>query len=1047
MNPRLDKRTYSDILRLLEDTPVLHRGRIEQGARRHYLPDWSARADDPEPLDFGLVMNRLFAKLMAETVNRLNRIPEKQFAAFLEKVGVEPSAGSPARVPVTFTEVKNAPGRSPIPAGTRVATTQTEANPAITFETSTGFEMLASSIVRIISVDGVNDRWVELDSTTLGDEPQPVLNLAGSGQPVEHSLYLVHDGFLAEGEPRDVVLEFSVAQAGTVSGAIVWQRYDADAEEWVALERVTNTGDWLRQAGTASVRFDDFTGAAPLALRSGDLERPWVRALFVAEPGDSSRDFPALADLRIMALPPASGGSGALNVTAFANNSPIDFSNDFYPFGTEPRQNDAFYLSSPVFDNPDPGKPRQITLNIKLAPVPGAAPGTFPGGSESATLSWQYSHRNGSWADLTVSSITPAISNGEHLRPGSGTAYQLQFNLPDQFGLRRVNRQEDYWIRARISGGDFAADMPVSIEVRDNTGTLVNTFVVNRPVQHPPLLSLSDFSIDYAALDTTVDVRLDQVVSRNLFDYADHTVGLGSGTPQRPLRQLRELAPAAMGEPALYLGFDRPINNVRASLLAVLDNPALEALRDELASATPRLVWEYRTGATTWRRLESEDSTRALATSGIVTFQAGSDLRPVADFIAAEEHTPLYWLRGRVAGGRVRVPRRLAGVFPNSTWASSVVTNRNQVIGSGNGRRGQQLRLSRGPVLPGEVLRVREQGVVSDAALARLQEQEARHAAALGAAPVDLVQSGSIDANTGERSYWVRWHPVANDAFSGPQDRHYIIDRIDGTLSFPGMPLPLGQDNVRFDVMRINLGARARLAAVPGAVNQLASSLPYVSSVSNLLAAEGGSGGDIEVGSVLARGPLLLKHRGRAVTQEDFEALAREADPGLALARALPITNARGQRELGAITVIIVPASDEPQPRPSADLVEQVRAYLAARAAETIFSRVAVIGPDYVAVSVQAKIVVSAGHLPNTVAQVVASHLANFFHPLTGNTGRGFSFRARLHISEIYAFIESIDGVEAVESASFLGVPDPTAVEMVANQLVASGNHDVSFRS
>ena len=71
-----------------------------------------------------------------------------------------------------------------------------------------------------------------------------------------------------------------------------------------------------------------------------------------------------------------------------------------------------------------------------------------------------------------------------------------------------------------------------------------------------------------------------------------------------------------------------------------------------------------------------------------------------------------------------------------------------------------------------------------------------------------------------------------------------------------------------------------------GAISVLKSSIPYVASVENRRAARGGvDGEDIENAKV--RGPIRLRTRGRAVTAEDYEYLAREAAPEVARVRAL----------------------------------------------------------------------------------------------------------------------------------------------------------------
>ena len=89
------------------------------------------------------------------------------------------------------------------------------------------------------------------------------------------------------------------------------------------------------------------------------------------------------------------------------------------------------------------------------------------------------------------------------------------------------------------------------------------------------------------------------------------------------------------------------------------------------------------------------------------------------------------------------------------------------------------------------------------------------------------------------------------------------------------------------------------------AISILKSSIPYVARVENRRpAAEGVDGEDIENAKV--RGPILLRTRGRAVTTEDYEQLAREAAPEVARVRAVP---AGDGVDAGAVRVLVVPAA------------------------------------------------------------------------------------------------------------------------------------------
>ena len=81
-------------------------------------------------------------------------------------------------------------------------------------------------------------------------------------------------------------------------------------------------------------------------------------------------------------------------------------------------------------------------------------------------------------------------------------------------------------------------------------------------------------------------------------------------------------------------------------------------------------------------------------------------------------------------------------------------------------------------------------------------------------------------------------------------------------------------------------GGGRRATSRRGAISVLKSSIPFVSRVENRRPARGGvDGEDIENAKI--RGPILLRTRGRAVTTEDYEQLAREAAPEVARVRAV----------------------------------------------------------------------------------------------------------------------------------------------------------------
>jgi len=124
----------------------------------------------------------------------------------------------------------------------------------------------------------------------------------------------------------------------------------------------------------------------------------------------------------------------------------------------------------------------------------------------------------------------------------------------------------------------------------------------------------------------------------------------------------------------------------------------------------------------------------------------------------------------------------------------------------------------------------------------------------------------------------------------------------DGALRRYGA-VPVKGAHLRLASYRTGGGRRGNVSA--RAISVLKSSIPFVSRVENRRPARGGvDGEDIENAKV--RGPIRLRTRGRAVTTEDFEHLAREAAPEVARIRAVA---AGDGADAGSVRVLVVPAA------------------------------------------------------------------------------------------------------------------------------------------
>ena len=127
---------------------------------------------------------------------------------------------------------------------------------------------------------------------------------------------------------------------------------------------------------------------------------------------------------------------------------------------------------------------------------------------------------------------------------------------------------------------------------------------------------------------------------------------------------------------------------------------------------------------------------------------------------------------------------------------------------------------------------------------------------------------------------------------------------------------------------------------------------------------------------------------------------------------------------------------------PSFELRQQVQRSLAQRAPAAIARHIAVIPPAYLAVGVQAVFAPVDASAAGPVLQSVKVALRAFLHPLTGGPeGAGWPFGRDVFISDVASLIESVIGVDYVETLTLLlnGTPVGDHVAVPVDRMVVAG--------
>jgi hypothetical protein len=708
-----------------------------------------------------------------------------------------------------------------------------------------------------------------------------------------------------------------------------------------------------------------------------------------------------------------------------------------------------------------------------------AAGGTLPLMATPVVV-WEY--WNGSaWRTLSVSGTANALSFR-----GDGP---VTFTVPGDMYVVDHAGTTARWIRARLVSGGYGLIRVTSW--KDEASGKLNYFPIIET--RPPTMDRVQLGYVYRS------PRVAPEHCRTFNDFAFANRDLDVRTVSTPFEPFSFVADTT---PALYLGFDAPLPADQLGLFLDIEEVIGE-------TSGPDLVWEYHDG-TAWSALRVEDDTYALALPGMVkvlwpgvpalpsvamasartslvqldnaraaaAFAAGDrvvvtqkgsggELATIArvrdDTLELEAPlaktysrgsiaiapfarfgTPATWLRARLAHDGEPRRSRIDGLYLNATWASQLQTVENEVLGASNGEPEQLFFFRNAPVLEGETIEVRE----LEGARAKVEEPILREELARLGVPDSDIRLAR-DPRTGDvNELWVTWHEQPNLFFASPTARVYTIERSRGRLLFGGAGTGLAPvaaaDNVVARRYRSGGGTIGNVSR--GAITQLLAGV-LAQSVSNPRAAEGGADGQ-PIQDVLARGSAIVHHRRQAITAADYEALARDASPAVAVARALPTTHPSGRFAPGWVTMLIVPRSTDARPVASFELRDRVRRFLSARAPASVATQIAVIPAAYYPVGVTIAVSPLDQSSAGIVAQSVTTALATFLHPLTGGPdGNGWPFGRDIFLSDVAALVESVPGVDFATSISLLvnGTPAGERVAVPSDRIVVAGVIRVSL--
>ncbi len=270
------------------------------------------------------------------------------------------------------------------------------------------------------------------------------------------------------------------------------------------------------------------------------------------------------------------------------------------------------------------------------------------------------------------------------------------------------------------------------------------------------------------------------------------------------------------------------------------------------------------------------------------------------------------------------------------------------------------------------------------------------------------------------------WEAVDDiEARQGPAPV-YTLDAEAGLVTFGnqlrGMIPPAGR-RIRVRRMRSGGGSNGNLPAntLSAILARDSKGVPIAEKigVSQAVATTGGADSET-LDAAQRRIPARLRHRDRAVTEDDYRSLALEIPGGrVARVEVLPLfkPQTRATNIPGVVSVMVIPGKDNwqpPCPRPDRPMLETVYAYLNTR--KPVAAELYVIGVEYIPIGISVAVEVRAGFELRDVRNGVEDALRRYLWPLQpgGAAQTGWSLGRHVRSFELDVIVSQVPGVVEV---------------------------------
>ena len=928
-----------------------------------YTPEWRMDLENP---DGGTALALLFAGMYEDTLKKYAQLPRKSMLDFFNCVGTALAPARPAGGYAVFGLVNQEADGTEIRRGTGLLARPEEDQEEIIFETRNDVYVTPSRICDMVQVipekDGIYRIHREEDQKVPGNFPL----FEEYGENVqEHTLYLAHNHVFYVKRSGSIRLTFRKSRNREPDAAVLRALADPESasveysagerfEPFAKVEAEPETGELILHKGEDQPVTEKCELDGTYAF--------WIRI--------RCRNVSLLSELEFADIRVTSQTERSVPDVTLAGG--IEQRGEYLPFGEQMGLYEEVYFSS---EQALSQKNAQITLSFRMnfLRIPSETYGQdrkrdwklimkrtdfIPDPEYDIGIDeviWEYYNGN-DWRKLPESDRYSKVFRAASDQLERKT--EITFNCPGDLTPVLVGAVEGRYIRARIlkMNNLYRWNGQYITPVLRDTGF---EYRYHEPFPMPELIERLN------------NMRSDRIYPEDLF---------------RAGKDLKPFVPLEEESETLYIGFDQPLRQWPIRIFFKLRSGSQNG---------NLLRYEYYNGKT-WKALNMIDGTEGFGRIGIVTLLGNSDFMP--GILWEKER---FWIRIRKTGDErnTEASQRtmIQEIWMNATEITAEETMDQEVFSIEANEKNAVFRLAAGNITKAEVW-VQEHREYSEEQLAKLrQAYEIR---------TEKTEDGTV------RHVWIRWEERENFASSTETDCHYMLDKNEGILQFSDgihgrIPDDCGEASIR---VRYRCGGGKRGNVPAGAVNRFRETTGFVNQVINPMDMSGGVDRE-KVETAIQRQGRAFRHRGRAVTAGDYEALAMESSGSILKAKCFP-----GQGRVNLVLLL----REHNRELENFDLVKrECLQYMEDKIPASLLEnrKFRILEPQFIHMAVKAEIRVRDMNQILETRQRILKALHLFLDPMEGNfQGNGWEIGVVPNQIQILNELRGVQGVEIVTS-------------------------------